>query len=852
MAATERIVSPGVFTRENDLTYLPQGISNIGACFIGPFSKGPAFAPTLVNSQADLEAYFGVPDGTYYTPYAAQQYIRNSNGCTIIRVGKLGGYHQKDPIIIYAVSGTVSGSTFVTSSGQEKQLITVLANTAYDSGENWDGFASSSISKQNTGSFNTTEYELSLYESGSTFYGKYKFSFDPGSPSYFASVFGGNPLVGTTPQASGSLPKAAYVYTYFDGTATEISNLVAASSSWEYRASTYDNIDPDTGATSLGYAMKFNDNIPGGGNETHAGSQFDITNAFTPYILSQNMDGTKYELFKIHTLSDGTAANTQYKINISDVRLAGTVPGSDYGSFTLTVRNYHDTDRSPNILESFQNLSMDPESPNYIARRIGDYYTEINSYGKVLEYGEYSNKSKFIRIEMSAAPYPLSAVPWGFRAYNTPIGGYFSDIIPAMKYTSASTYSQNPGRYASGVTFHAASAGADAELTSLYPSGNKTYASDDSSEFFAPIPATATKGNNVDFDLTVHCGLTSVFNGATDYADIRKRKFSFGFQGGFDGGCPAIYARLGKNMLPQNVQGLDCSSIISSGSVAYKQALAAIGNADEFDINLLAMPGITFKDHSYVSQLAIDTVENRGDAFLILDLHTDQTAGTAAQDNVIQQAFNIDSNYVGTYYPWVKILDTNTNKQIAVPPSVVMPGIYAQSDRIGEAWFAPAGLNRGGITQAIGVSDRLTHADRDRLYEGRINPIASFPGQGIVVWGQKTLQHRPSALDRINVRRLLIAIKKYISSVSRFLVFENNNSKTRNQFLSIVNPYLENVAQRNGIYAFKVVMDETNNTPDIIDRNILYGQLWIKPQRTAEFIVLDFNLLPTGASFPTA
>jgi phage tail sheath protein FI len=189
---------------------------------------------------------------------------------------------------------------------------------------------------------------------------------------------------------------------------------------------------------------------------------------------------------------------------------------------------------------------------------------------------------------------------------------------------------------------------------------------------------------------------------------------------------------------------------------------------------------------------------------------------------------------------------------MAVPPSVVMMSVYAANDKVAAEWFAPAGLNRGGIPTAVSVADRLTHTERDTLYEGHVNPIAAFPGQGVVAWGQKTLQRNPSALDRVNVRRLLIALKKFIASSSRFLVFEQNVATTRQRFLNIVNPYLESVQQRSGVYAFKVVMDDSNNTPDLVDRGILYGQIYIQPTRTAEMIVLDFNVLPTGATFPGA
>jgi hypothetical protein len=185
-----------------------------------------------------------------------------------------------------------------------------------------------------------------------------------------------------------------------------------------------------------------------------------------------------------------------------------------------------------------------------------------------------------------------------------------------------------------------------------------------------------------------------------------------------------------------------------------------------------------------------------------------------------------------------------------VPPSVALGGIYAFNDKVAHPWFAPAGLNRGGIDIAIQAERKLTHGNRDDLYDAHINPIATFPGQGVTVWGQKTLQKKASALDRVNVRRLLIKVKKFIASSSRFLVFEQNNSSTRRRFLNIVNPFLEQVQSNSGLTAFKVVMDETNNTPDVVDRNTLYGQIFVQPTRTAEFIVLDFTVQPTGATFP--
>jgi hypothetical protein len=298
---------------------------------------------------------------------------------------------------------------------------------------------------------------------------------------------------------------------------------------------------------------------------------------------------------------------------------------------------------------------------------------------------------------------------------------------------------------------------------------------------------------------------------------------------------------------------MDCSTSTADGSIAYQQAIVALGNADEFDINLIVVPGIVYQHHPYVTNLVVDMCEKRGDCFYIMDLYADDGNPAGGQvDEIVAYAAQWDTNYAAAYYPWVKVIDVNTNKIVTVPPSVVLPAVFAANDKTAAEWFAPAGLNRGGISTAVQVTDRTTHEERDTLYEGKVNPIASFPGSGIVVWGQKTLQDAASALDRINVRRLLINIKKFFASTSKYLVFEQNVAATRNKFLSIVNPYLESVQQRSGLYAFFVKMDEENNTPDVIDRNILYGQIYLKPTKTAEFIILDFNILPTGASFPNA
>ena len=279
---------------------------------------------------------------------------------------------------------------------------------------------------------------------------------------------------------------------------------------------------------------------------------------------------------------------------------------------------------------------------------------------------------------------------------------------------------------------------------------------------------------------------------------------------------------------------------------SYDDMINLMSNQDDYRFNALFTPGLVRELHTSQVTAIISNTQNRGDSIYITDLvdYGDSVTG------VVSQAAALDTSYAATYWPWVQINDPGTGKNVWVPASTMIPGVFAFNDRVSEPWFAPAGINRGGLGTVIRAEQKLPQTDRDTLYQGKVNPIATFPGSGVVLYGQKTLQTKPSALDRVNVRRLLIALKSYISQVANTLVFEQNTATTRNQFLAQVNPYLESVQQRQGLYAFRVIMDDTNNTPDVIDRNQLVGQIYLQPTKTAEFIYLDFNITPTGATFP--
>ena len=314
--------------------------------------------------------------------------------------------------------------------------------------------------------------------------------------------------------------------------------------------------------------------------------------------------------------------------------------------------------------------------------------------------------------------------------------------------------------------------------------------------------------------------------------------------GSFSGGVAAT-DRVATFFEANDTAATNCQGFAAAD---YTAALTLLSNKDDYSFNLLLVPGVTLGTGalSSISDDVVAVCEGRGDSMAIIDT-TAYGANVAAAATA--SAAN-GSSYGAAYYPWVQLFSSNLGKAVWCPPSVVMGGVFAFNDQVGAEWFAPAGLNRGGIGSVLRAERRLSQEDRDTLYDTNINPLASFPGEGVVAFGQKTLQKKSTSLDRINVRRLLITLKGFLGQVGRSLVFEQNTAATRNRFMSIANPYLESVVQRQGLFAYKVVMDDSNNTPDVIDRNQLVGQIYLQPSKTAEFIVLDFTVLPTGATFP--
>ena len=531
--------------------------------------------------------------------------------------------------------------------------------------------------------------------------------------SDYVSIFG-DTFISASDSYSFLTSIAAYSYFNYGGDSLLVTRVVTGS----YTAATSSRIP--TG--SYGVSGSFYS----GSNGT---SPFELTTISEGVIMDNDTLGNSY--YTNGLLSSGETDNLRFEI---------TNPDTSSGNFNVLVRQGNDLQNKKIVLETWNKVNLDPNSPRYIARVIGDQTTTYDSTNKqVVVSGDYANNSRYIRV---------------------------------------SAVSKKTPNY-------------------LDAAGNAK------PNFTSSLPVAGA----------------GVFGGAT---------------GDIAGG-----ANMYENINATNTQGLTVGN--------YTNALNILKNKDAYQYNVLFTPGLLDNTHtSTITTIITNTIE-RGDYLYVPDL----VGYNASIGEAINQASTRDTSFAASYFPWVKIIDPGTSKQVWVPASTVIPGVYAYNDRVAAPWFAPAGINRGGLSTVLQAKYKLTQANKDDLYSSNVNPLATLSREGVVVFGQKTLQKEASALDRVNVRRLVIELKSFIGQLADQVVFEQNTIATRQSFVAKVTPYLERVQQKQGLYAFKVLMDETNNGPDVIDRNQLIGQIYIQPTRTAEFISIDFILMPTGAEFPS-
>jgi len=546
----------------------------------------------------------------------------------------------------------------------------------------------------------------------------------------------GAAIVGPTLLGRVSIPKI--VTTYSDYLQNFGGYFISGGNTYNYLTalSAYNYFN--NGGTSLLVTRVASGSFTPASSSNVSGSTVTVNNIFSLEFLTDGIIGNNSGSEASGSLPSGSAYNVRWEVQ---------APNTSSGTFTLLIRRGDDTANTPTILETWSNLSLDPNQSNYIEKVIGNQTYNVRTDGTSLYLqvtGSYPVNSKYVRV----------------KAVNQKTPNFFDNTGTAVPAFTGSIPAAQSGAFIGGT------------------------------------------GENIPTSWT---------------------------------------ANFYENMGGSNLQGI--------GPNDYTQSFAILANKDDYKYNIITAPGLMRAEagHASVITTLINNTQDRGDAIAVIDLvkYGQNIA------NVTAQAAALNTSYAAAYWPWVQIVDPDTQNLVWVPASTIIPGVYAYNDQVAAPWFAPAGINRGGLSQVVLAERRLSSANRDTLYSAKINPIATFPATGVVVFGQKTLQNKASALDRVNVRRLLITLKNTISNISNTLVFEQNTLATRNTFLAQVNPYLESVQQRQGLYAYKVIMDESNNTPDVVDRNQLRGAIYLQPTKTAEFIILDFNILPTGATFPS-
>ena len=967
-----KFVSPGVFVNEIDNSQLPAATPSIGPVIIGRTERGPSMRPVAVNSFSEYIEIFGNPvpggrggdiwrDGNFTSPmyatYAAQAWLRNGQTATIIRL--LGSEHANKSTggeagwgnYTRVADGGGAYGLFLIDSGSQGEVTTfgipekmataqltgTLAAVWYFPGGNGaivlSGAIRSSLSPLSASMHTASNATLlqssagsygfkAIVMTGSTQSKVVNFNFDPDSEGFIRKAFNTNPILTNT-------------------AVTETANQEKYWLGHTFVRSVNDTLTSSSAGAVHGVIL----GLDIGGTDF---SKFKIASqpAKSGWVFSQDMRGSSYEsfnptdsayvtkLFQFHALGDGEWMNKNIKVSITNIKAPRNGDVDPYGSFDVQIRRAYDSDNAIQIIEQFNNCNLNPNSPGYIARKVGDTYSSWDSVERrVRTYGDYPNISKFVRIEVdnevALAATDAGLLPFGFygpfrpKAFTVASGsadgltwtktfGQISSLSASARtvFTAEGDNGHTIGDLHCGVAENAftgtfiypalalRTTSADALLSNdraayfgydSRRSGSATRFDSSNSDILRIMPDNLTSTNaNVEIstaftldDLalsnldsnskkgtaTYVSGSRAAGNSATaltgTYSSILEdhgfNKFTMALWGGHDG--------LDVTELdPFANRNFGADELVSYEFNTVRRAIDACANAEQVDFNLMVAPGVT---NTSLTDLMVSTCESRGDALAIIDLPDVYTgpqestgkgafASRLGTLDTIVSAFKTrkkNSSYGCTYYPWVQVRDSVNNAVLWVPPSVVALGTFASSDRVADLWFAPAGFNRGGLSQGsagltvTNITERLNSDQRDDLYAANINPIASFPNEGIVIFGQKTLNATTSALSRINVRRLLIFLKKEISRLANQVLFDNNVPATWARFQSLVRPLLETVKIRFGLTDYKLVLDETTTTPDLIDRNIMYAKIFLKPARAIEFIALDFIITRTGAAF---
>ena len=964
-----KFISPGVFLNEIDNSQLPREAAAEGPVIIGRTVSGPAMRPVTVDSFEEFVSIYGEPhpggdskdpwrNGNFsaptYASYAAQAWLKNSSTCTVIRLlGKENankttnsgeaGWETSGSLVnanfsngvddgeggaygLFVFPATLSGSSAVTATGSLAAVWYVENGFVGLTGRSLTGTTGSNDLTGALGQLvaadSNDRFKLSI--SGSSVSKTVEFSMLESDSKFARKVFNTDPTKTNT-----DLTPSADAEIYWLGETFENDYSSALSSS---------NGQLPSGSTGSG--VNYAGMIVGLANShyNHSDRRIQKRDPRTGWIITKDngvynefnaANATK--LFRFIALDHGEWAQKNIKISIANIRESSNSI-DPYGKFDVLVRRIEDKDKAIVLLERFNGCNLNPESDDYVAKKIGSAYYEFDSTKRrLVEKGDHANRSKFIRVEMNptvdSAP-NSSYLPFGYVGPTR-----YSDVV--YETNAASDYSLST---TTGILtpFSASAASNKIEMPqanfvsgsklrfkfpqqSLRSSSAQDGLASNSQAFFGAWfgkTSSSTKLNESVYDFAKP--LAAELESDTVVADTTEVAYYFTLDdivydtttnvytwtSGSRASGNSVTAQSGSSYLlyPTNdsggvelespinaftiplTDGSDGVDIkdkdpfglkaLSSGNeldnYAYntvKEAIDTIRDPEFVMYNLASMPGVVAQG---LTSHLLETVESRADALAIIDLSANGfTPAHEGPDGNVKPTVasqprdvidtlkdrSLNSSYAATYYPWVQIRDTLKGNSVYVPPSIPAIGAISYTDRVKAPWFAPAGFNRGGLSTGvaglpvIGVTHKLTSGDRDDLYEANINPIASFPQEGIVIFGQKTLQQTRSALDRINVRRLLLFTKRGISAISKDLIFEPNVQETWDRFIARAEPFLQDIQARFGLTAYKLVLDETTTTPDLIDQNILYAKVFLQPARAIEFIAVDFVITNTGASF---
>jgi hypothetical protein len=952
-----KFVSPGVFIKEIDQSQLPEAPVPIGPVVIGRSERGPAMRPVTVTSFSEFVETFGVPHsqesardawryggkaGTTYGAYAAKAWLRNNGSLTFIRLlGKQSpdanseatkaGWNADEALGLFVISSASNGShtgSLAAIIYRESGLTIQLSGTA-EHNETADALNATTIRAIAGNSATSAEFKLYFdgevaRESDGATTANYTFNFNPNSKKFIRNVLNTDPIRTNSDIYSNT---STTYKKYFLGETFEHS------------------LDDLSGTNYMAVLVK----LASTGSSAEDGSKFQYPSqkAETGWFIAQdlNENTSSYEpedmqkLFRLRARDAGEWLQNNLKVSIANMRY-GRISGS-YGSFDVVLRKLDDTDNTVSVVERFSNCNLDPSSPNYVARKIGDRRVTYDSVRLVnKEVGQYDNKSKFVYVEVKpeveAGTTATELLPFGVfgpvRNENTnfvsssnsftdtagttitpfiagsgsvtggPLGSDTTQKIftaegaeirlnfPQVPLRAANTNGDalDPtsvfyGAYTGKTTANAQFAEDILDIVRAKPADLLSSATDEDNSaayevdgltefswvFSLDDVSASFSGNRVkESGYTTGnraAGSSITANSSFSYKTVIDRGIAQ-FTTVFNGGSNGFNVKEKEPMLREGL--LDSNT--KPAYYTIERAIDLLTNPEELSFNLATVPGL--KTAGLTKRL-IERCEDRGDALAIIDIEkafvppaertATQTAAPNSDDTLgdVEEAVTtfvdrqLDSSFGCAYYPWVQALDDESSKVVYLPPSVVALGVMSRTDADRGPWFAPAGFNRGGLTSdatgipVLNATEKLTSKDRDKLYEVGINPIATFPNEGVVVFGQKTLQANRSALDRINVRRMLIYVKQGLSQISSDFLFEPNVQSTWNAYTSRAVPFLTDVQQQFGIDEYKLVLDETTTTPDLIDQNILYAKLFIKPTRAIEFIAVDFFITNSGASF---